>query len=390
MREEWKELLALAPDAPQYALDWDAVEHSALAPLLNRLRDTQQEARWHGEGNVLNHTKLVCQALAQSGDYRRLARRKQEILFLSALLHDIGKCVTTRVEDGVITAPHHSETGSRMARVWLWTECGLCGTPQKQELREAVCRLIRWHMAPEHMLEGEQPEMRLRRIAAEGELAPDFSIELLCILAEADMRGRICEDLEEQLIQIELCRTLAKELGCLNGPAAFAGGHTKRAYFAGRGVQCDQPLYDDTWGEVILLSGLPGTGKDTFIAQRYPSLASVSLDDIREETGVRQGDNQGAVVQESRERARAYLRAHRPFVFNATNLTLTTREPLVRLFEQYGARVRIVFLETAWDEQMRRNSQRARQVPEHVIAAMLDKLSPPERWEARAVEWLCV
>ncbi|MBQ7785511.1 MAG: AAA family ATPase [Clostridia bacterium] len=390
MKEECEALLALAPRAPQYALDWDAIERSALAPVLERMKSTPQEKKWHGEGSVLNHTRLVCQALADSHDYRRLERRRQEILFLAALLHDIGKCATTRLQDGILVSPHHSETGSRMARAWLWTECGLCGTPREQIMREAVCRLIRWHMTPEHMLEGDQPEIRLRRIAAEGELAPDFSIDLLCILAQADMRGRICDDLVEQLEQIELCRIFAKENGCLDGPAAFAGDHTKRAFFSGRSVLHDQLLYDDTWGEVIMLCGLPGTGKDTYIAGKYPLLETVSLDDIRAENGVRPGDNQGAVVQESKERARVYLRAHRPFVFNATNLTLTTREPLVRLFEQYGARVRIVFLETAWEEQLRRNSQRKRQVPEHVIAAMLDKLSPPERWEAQMVEWICV
>jgi hypothetical protein len=52
--------------------------------------------------------------------------------------------------------------------------------------------------------------------------------------------------------------------------------------------------------------------------------------------------------------------------------------------------VRIVFLETGWEEQLRRNRAREAVVPESAIGHMLDKLSPPEGYEARIVEYLCV
>ena len=46
-------------------------------------------------------------------------------------------------------------------------------------------------------------------------------------------------------------------------------------------------------------------------------------------------------------------------------------------------------LETGWEENLRRNGSRAAVVPEDVIGGMLDRLEPPERWEADRVEWLC-
>ena len=49
-----------------------------------------------------------------------------------------------------------------------------------------------------------------------------------------------------------------------------------------------------------------------------------------------------------------------------------------------------MFLETAWEENLRRNAGRRDAVPEDVIDGMLARLEPPERWEAQAVEWLCV
>ena len=66
--------------------------------------------------------------------------------------------------------------------------------------------------------------------------------------------------------------------------------------------------------------------------------------------------------------------------------------PLIqdKLFESYGAAVRIVYLETSWQEQLRRNANREAAVPETAISHMLEKLSPPEAWEADHVIWLGV
>lgn len=57
--------------------------------------------------------------------------------------------------------------------------------------------------------------------------------------------------------------------------------------------------------------------------------------------------------------ARAFLRRKEPFVFNATNLSAMIRGKWIQLFHQYGARVRIVYLETGWTERERRNASRA-------------------------------
>ena len=47
-------------------------------------------------------------------------------------------------------------------------------------------------------------------------------------------------------------------------------------------------------------------------------------------------------------------------------------------------------LETGWEENLRRNAARADAVPERAVEAMLGKLVPPQRWEARGVDWVCV
>lgn len=175
----------------------------------------------------------------------------------------------------------------------------------------------------------------------------------------------------------------------MDGPYPFCSAHTQRVLLRGGSVWRDQALYDDTWGEVTLMCGLPGTGKDAWIRANRPGQPVVSLDDLRLDLDVPPTENQGRVVQAARERAKALLRERQPFVWNATSLT-SLRGQQVDLFERYGARVRIVFLETEWEENLRRNADRPGAVPEDVIDRMLQRLEPPGRGEAQAVEWLCV
>lgn len=390
MTAEWNALWSALPKTPDEPIRWDAITATGYGTFAGQMAKTQQNPVWHGEGDVWSHTRMVCEQLVRLPSYQSEPTEHQRMLFLAALLHDIGKIPCTVLEDGSWTSPHHATTGARMARRYLWLDCGLCGTAEAQQLRETICHLVRYHMIPSRVLEGNDPELRLSKMASNGLLWPAFTLHHLCMLATADTLGRIADDTAQGVDKVELCAMAAEEAGCLYTPRSFATDHTARAYLAGRRVWPEQELFDDTWGQVILLCGLPGTGKDTWIAQNYPHLPMVSLDQLRMEMHIAPTDSQGPVVQAGKERCRELLRAHRPFVYNATNLTFSTRAGFVDLFESYGASVRIVYLETPWEEQLRRNQSRTAVVPEAAIGRMLDKLSPPEGYEARHVEYVCV
>ena len=355
-----------------------------------QLAATPQNPCWHEEGDVLNHTKMVCSELKNLPAFQKEPDSMQEVLYCAALIHDLGKIHATRLEDGRWVSPGHARIGAAMARQVLWQQLGLCGTPEKQRKRETICNLIRYHSTPPHAIDHAEPERVLRQLAANGHLLPDWNLTRLCLLAEADIRGRHCADKQALLEKVCLCRELAAETGCESGPYEFPTEHTAFAYLSGRKISPEYPLYDDTWGEVILLSGLPGTGKDTWIQENRPDIPMVSLDALRAEMGISPLDGQAPVVEAGRERARELLRKKQSFVWNATNLTPQIRGQQVALFTQYGARVRIVYLETDWAEQLRRNAGRETAVPEPVIGKMLEKLSPPEGKEAHCVQWICV
>ncbi len=379
------ELLNYIPDY-KHGIDWNVVENSFFAPYVQRMKDTPQNPEWHGEGNVFNHTKMVVEALLSLEEYRLLAGKERQVLFLAALFHDIGKVVCTKEEDGVLRSYNHSFIGSLMTRELLWKE-GLSGTKEKQEIRESVCTLIRFHSVPSKGSLAEEDYKRYIKIASFGKLAKYFSIKALCLLARADTIGRVSADKELHFENISYIELLATDLGIYDKPKEFSSSYTERGYFLGK-TQLSGNLYDPTWGEVILLCGLPGTGKDYYVQKS--GLPMVCLDEIRKEFKISATDNQGRVIVESKERARDFLRKKQPFIWNATCITEMIRAKHISLFEDYGARVKIVFLETSWETELERNKNRENAVPEYVIEGMLSKFEPPYSYEAQEVEWLIV
>ena len=353
------------------------------------MKNTFQNPAFHGEGSVYTHTQMVCEELTKMPDFKILPERQKTELFTAALLHDVGKVKTTRFENGNLESPNHALVGSHIAREFLWKECNLCGTPEKQNFRETVCNLVRYHPLPIHILDHEEPHFQARMTSSIGQLAQDFTLNLLSILSEADIKGRIASDIDEGLYRIQLFKLFAEEAGCLCEHSLFADEFTQHAYFSGRNVQPNQVLYDDTWGQVNMMSGLPGTGKDTWIAKNASDLPVISLDALREELRVDPTEGQGKVIHAAQEKAKEFLRKRQPFIWNATDITKDIRRKSIKLFERYNAKVRIIYLETEWDTLLKRNAEREKNVPENVILKMLGKLSPPTSEEAQTVEWHC-
>ncbi len=70
----------------------------ATVPELAPLAGCQQDPQFHPEGDVFEHTALACDAAARIAERDGLADDERLRLMLAALLHDIGKPATTRVE----------------------------------------------------------------------------------------------------------------------------------------------------------------------------------------------------------------------------------------------------------------------------------------------------
>jgi predicted kinase len=361
------------PQPPHFAVDWDALDRDHA--FVRALRGCPQDAVWHGEGDVWIHTRMVCESLAESVEFRALPADQRAIAFAAALLHDVAKPLCTRTEDGRITSRGHSVRGENLARRILWA---LGAEPTA---REEVARIIEIHQLPFFAIEKPNAARMLHRASQVTRLS------LVALVAEADARGRIAQDQQRLLDNIELFRELAREQHCYDVPRAFASDHARVTYFRSEAGSADYEPFDDTWGEVTLLSGLPASGKDTWLRAHAAGLPVVSLDALRSELDVDPEDAQGAVISGAKERAREHLRRQQPFAWNATNLSRKQRAPLLSLFARYHARVRIVYVEAPHAEQRERNRARAQPVPELAIARMLERWQVPDCVEAHTFEW---
>ena len=375
---DWNTIRGLVPASGAQP---DFVDCLDAFPVLQCAKETPQEPRYHGEGDVWTHTIMVVESLLQLQDYQTATREQQEILFFAALLHDVAKYRTTVIDPvtGQIGQPGHSRKGAIDARVLLWD----AGVPFA--IREAICRLISVHQVPFYCLEDER--RRMSPIFTIRELSWQLSIPLLATLAEADMRGRICQDQARVLDSIELFRDLAREEGCYGQPRSFVDAHTRLSYFRGADVHPDYPLFQEPGSKVTVMCGLPAAGKDTWVRTHRHDLPVVSFDDARTELGLKHGENEGKAVHWATDKARSLLRTHEPFVWNATHLSQQMRTRTLDLCYAYGAEVEIVYLERPRQELLRRNGKRDTTLSNKTLQGMLTKWELPAPTEAHAASY---
>ncbi len=346
-------------------------------PWVRALEACPQDAIHHAEGNVWIHTRMVLETLVAMPAFQALGADDQRAVYVACLMHDIAKPFTTRTEDdGRVTAKGHSRAGELLARRLLWE----LGAPFA--LRERVCGLIRYHQIPFYLIERDDAQ----RVAAEVSVAA--RCDLLALVAEADIRGRICADMPRIVDQIELFREFCRDEGCFSEPRKFASDHTRVVYFRSEGRQPDVEVWDDTRSEMVMMSGLPGAGKDTTMKERFGDWPVVSLDALRESMDVEPDENQGQVVQAAREKAKELLRRGERFVWNATNLNRQRRAPILSLAGDYGARIRIVYVESPAATLFAQNKAREASVPEKVIRRMTERWEVPLASEGHVVERL--
>ena len=153
-------------------------------PELEATIGVMQNPRFHPEGDVFEHTMLVLDAAAP------LRSRAEDPLglMLSALLHDLGKCVATQVQpDGRITAYAHEVLGEELVRRQLRRL-----TRNERRIRY-VENQVRLHMRP-NMLFSAQSRKKKTRLMFDESVCPND----LILLSRADATGKLDEPYREE------------------------------------------------------------------------------------------------------------------------------------------------------------------------------------------------
>jgi predicted kinase len=374
-------LQKLTPADASKDIDWVALLE--LLPALTPLATTPQDPIWHAEGDVWTHTRMVCERIMEMPEFQAADADRRFVLFYSCLLHDIGKpACTETTSEGRVTSAGHSRRGAIDARVLLWR----AGTPFG--LREQICRIIAAHQLPFYAIQGDRSgngaEFLVRKLSWE------VCIRDLVAVARADTQGRICAESSDAMVNTELFAEMAREESCFESPRAFPDAHTRMRYFATEGnISPDHAFFAEPGSRVTVLSGLPASGKDTWVQKHAGARAVVSFDDACEELGVKYGtDAAGAAVHLVIDRAKELLRKKAPFVWNATNLSRQMRKKTLDLLYNYGAEVEIVYLEGDEKAIKRRNTKRDTTLSNAAIDKMLHKWEVPLPSEAHEVQYL--
>ena len=175
--EELRKLLLLAP---QPSLGLSYMQETGILerrhPMLFRLLGCEQSPLNHPEGDVWQHTLQVVDICAS------LKNQSQdpEVLMFAALLHDLGKPVTTCIRKGKITSYGHDLEGEKLVRIFL----NQLNT--SKNLIAGVEKLVREHMHPVLLYKSREQvsDKAIRK------LVNRVNVRELLLLAEADFKGR--------------------------------------------------------------------------------------------------------------------------------------------------------------------------------------------------------
>ena len=375
-------------------------------PLFREMHSTPQDAIWHGEGNVAIHTGMVLEQARQIIDATPEMTATQRLtLQLGAVFHDIGKPLTTRTREiegrERIVSPHHATAG----RNYLCLRLSALELPP--DVESSVLALTALHHQPRRLVQDDASFARWRQLARQ------VPLPLLYWLEQADLRGRICPDLSEQLETMELFRLRAEELELWETTDPWADWRTAiDAAFAQRptdfrshafaaavrdaesgviqsveeGIARAYQLKDPA-PELTLLWGPSGSGKSSWIERHGSGANIVSLDALRQQIAGKREDQSmnGQVLQAAKELLKTHLRGNGRIIFDATKLRRELRAASLQLGFDYGAHVRIIALKNSIPTLQARNQKRPHPVPESVLMRQLEMLEWPDVDEAHKV-----
>lgn len=376
----------------------------------------------HAEGDPWTHTKMVVEELVTSDAYKDLSNERQTILRLAAWFHDIAKPATTELSWlSHLSAP---KDATALYRPTFWTPQSMRGAFPTISLADAVGRErvrqpghaplgasmayqalidagaevrdarevhahVFWHQRPFFLMNENNRLQRAIRFSHEIDRGNWHELLTLC---RADNRGRVSLNAKETLEGFDYLELgleeMGENIGCdlAHEPWPFESEEARLKYLRGKhdGSAFFMPE-NPSGARMIMLSGLPGAGKDTLISQHYGDLPVVSLDDIRGQMDVGWKDNQGQVLQAGFEAARVHMRVGQDFIWNATCLSRTVRQKIIGLARDYDCMIEAVSIDIPLDVAKARNRGRDRDVPDAVMDKLARKRDPILRDEVHCL-----
>jgi putative nucleotidyltransferase with HDIG domain len=309
------------------------------AARIERLKATQQNPRYHAEGNVYNHTCLVVEAFEREASQLALSAADQEVLYWACVLHDVAKPEMTRLQEGRWTARGHEKAGVPLARDLLLTRSEV--SPAQ---RDRILRLIRWHNVPLRWGLRRTPLRDYQLLATETDL------RLLGLFARFDMLGRICDDQPEILsligrYQQQVVPQVAYELGSYQElqdqfrraslrrqNALWYAWRQQRPKLVEKLIKAeDEPKAARPRFACLLAMGPDLAAQETYLRQHYPAYQLYPA--------AQDGRSEGERLRHLKNFLSVYAQAGKPVAISGHFYTEATRRPLLELLRQLDGQV---------------------------------------------------
>lgn len=365
-------------------------------PDLLLMKLTQQDNEWHSEGNVDIHTRMVFDNLKILFDRFDLSNSDKNILILSVLFHDIAKhkSASFKIEDRyMITHPGHEVKGAN------YICCKLLDFISVDEAMKVI-NLVRYHQLPKRMVidyNNRSDEQNLRTFIR---LNDNIDLNLIGILELADMMGRECNDKEYQIMYIEMFLLYANELKpkiedfnniisqyIINN----CGTDTKHCESYVRNIMLNSELdvasavckyINCNDNKVIVLSGLPGSGKTYYAKSIYNDYTYISMDEVREcISNIDDQSDNNKIAKISHDLLIESLRKKHNIIFDATNLRTDFRNKILQICNKYNTLCGLTHVLSTKNRCISNMSNRERKVDEGVIDKMISNIQFPTLYE---------
>ena len=354
---------------------------------IEQMKRTEQNPRFHAEGNVYNHTLLVLEQFYKHADEFDLSEEEKEVLYWAAILHDVGKPKVTKCVNGRWIARGHEAAGVPIARDIL------LGKPEITKVqRHRILNLVRWHHVP--MRWG----LMGTKYSAYKKLATQTDIRLLGIFAMFDVLGRICVNKSHVLEVIDHFN----ELIVPRIRYEFASHTELQGFFQNANYKKKNALWNafktddirllekvmyrtpekerEPQTSCVITIGPPKSGKTTYLEENYPDHQYFHFD----------RQNSSAPLTRQLSHIRKSLSnpygEERKVAIDGMHLNVAQRKEVMEYVRDCGSMIHYVVFEKSLAEIHANNQNSAHPIGASQIQAAYDQLYFPHPWESHSLE----
>jgi predicted kinase len=365
--------------------------------LLARMDATPQNPRYHREGSVLAHTQYVLQQFQAHQDQFGLTEEEKLVLYWAAVLHDVGKIVTTIWQDERHRSPGHERASLPFAQEILLQHPEISTASRRK-----ILDLVRWHGLPLRFAQTQQPIEVVKKLGTRTDL------RLLGIFALCDFWGRDCDDKQEMLaimgnfkelivpqVEFELGKYAELEAATMTWNLRHKNA-IWNAYKMGdmrlleKLLPARQTDTLETRGQrVTIVFGPPLAGKTTWLDQHYPDHFRVSLHE-HEFTNAMRG-NEYLIARkliELKHLMRVYLNRHQHVVLESRDLDENIRLRLAEVLRDMPVELDYVMVEAGLDEMHDRNLLAASPIENSILSETYHAMELVHPWEAHVIQYV--